>query len=112
MLKNDKGFTLFETLIASLLLFSMLTMLLPLLSLLAKEQYDSVERVHITNELHDDLQGALIGITTYPSNYTVTPYRASAAFSFKLEGEFLKGCAEWTNAKQKTETKCLYAVLE
>ncbi|WP_143833235.1 prepilin-type N-terminal cleavage/methylation domain-containing protein [Oceanobacillus timonensis] len=111
-MKNDKGFTLFETLIASLLLFTMLTMLFPLLSLLAKEQYDSVERVQITSKLHDDLQGVFIGITSYPSNYTVTPYRTSAEFSFKLEGEYLKGCAEWTNAKQKTETKCLYAILE
>ncbi|MFD1412764.1 hypothetical protein [Oceanobacillus jeddahense] len=112
MWKKDKGFTLFETVIASLLLFSMLTMLLPLLSLIAKEQYNSIEKVRITSKLHDDLQGVLIGTTPYPSNYTITPYRTAAEFSFILEGDYLKGCAEWTNAKQKTETKCLYAILE
>ncbi|WP_152656210.1 hypothetical protein [Oceanobacillus sp. CFH 90083] len=112
MWKKDKGFTLFETLIASLLLFSMLTILLPLLSLIAREQYNSIERVQITSKLYDDLQEVLIGMAPYPNKYTRTPYRTSAEFSFSLEGGYLKGCAEWTNAKQKTETKCLYALME
>ncbi|GEN87394.1 hypothetical protein [Oceanobacillus sojae] len=111
-MKKDKGFTLFETLIASLLLFSMLTILLPLLSLLAKEQYNNIERLKITSKLHDELQGALVGMGTYPGKYTIIPYRTPAEFSFALEGEYLKGCAEWTNAKQQTEEKCLYAILE
>lgn len=112
MWKKDKGFTLFETLIASLLLFSMLTVLLPLLSLLAKEQYSNVERLKITSKLHDELQEALAGTVSYPSEYTIIPYRTSAEFSFALDGEYLKGCAEWTNAKQQTEKKCLYAIME
>ncbi|GGP12753.1 hypothetical protein [Oceanobacillus neutriphilus] len=112
MLKKDKGFTLFETLIASLLLFSMLTILLPLLTLLAKEQYSNMERLKITSKLHDELQEALVGTVSYPSEYTITPYRTSAEFSFALDGEYLKGCAEWTNAKQQTEKKCLYAIME
>lgn len=101
MWKKDKGFTLFETLIASLLLFSMLTILLPLLSIIAKEQYNSIEKVQITSKLHDDMQGVLAGAAPFQDYYTVTPYQTPAAFSFSLEGEYLKGCAEWTNAKQK-----------
>ncbi|WP_339177931.1 hypothetical protein [Oceanobacillus sp. FSL W7-1293] len=112
MWKKDKGFTLFETLIASLLLFSMLTILLPLLSIIAKEQYNSIEKVQITSKLHDDMQGILAGAAPFSGNYTVTPYQTPAAFSFSLEGKYLKGCAEWTNAKQKTESKCLYAIME
>ncbi|GIO23143.1 hypothetical protein J11TS1_17240 [Oceanobacillus sp. J11TS1] len=71
-----------------------------------------MERLQITTKLHDELQGVLIGAAPYPSKYMVTPYRASTEFSFVLEGEYVKGCAEWTNAKEKREKKCLYALME
>lgn len=71
-----------------------------------------MERLQITSQLQDELQGVLNKDTAYPSKYKMTPYRISAEFSFTLDGEYLKGCAEWTNAKEKREKKCLYAIME
>lgn len=113
MQRKDSGFTFVETLIATLLLFSILSLLIPALTFIKLEQAVFHERLRITSALHDDLSRYLWEPQLHEQvTYSVTPHKTQAEFSFTLEGDQLKGCATWQNAKQKREEKCLYGLLE
>ncbi|WP_327605832.1 prepilin-type N-terminal cleavage/methylation domain-containing protein [Virgibacillus tibetensis] len=111
LLKNS-GFTLIEVLIASSLLMMIVTTIVPLLSLLSYERTILGERRAVSYQLHDELQDYIWGENeTIPFSSIETIDEKEVLFEFKMENEFVKGCAKWENVKKFNEKICLYALL-
>ncbi len=53
---NHKGFTLLEVLVATTIIFMLITTMVPLTTLLTKERKLASENLILANMLHDELQ--------------------------------------------------------
>lgn len=102
---------MFEVLIASLLFFTVLTILLPLFSLLKQEQHILHERRTVVYKLHDELQTALWNSTSNQAySYRLPKSDTNILFTFEWSQEELIGCAQWKNVKKRQEEYCLYGM--
>ncbi|MDY0405586.1 type II secretion system protein [Virgibacillus sp. 179-BFC.A HS] len=111
---NQAGFTLIEVLAAASILFSSISIALPIISLIAKERDVLQHRVIFANMLHDELQQR---IATGDDNllqdqYNEQLYGKSVVFTFIKTNLQIKGCAKWDNAKKNQEQICLYGLVE
>lgn len=107
MLNND-GFSLIEVLIATSIIFMLLTTIIPLASLLEQERTVLGQRRTLSAMLHDELQPFLWGKSQIPATYSEMNGLLEIRFKFVYEGEYVKGCVNWENARKKNETICLY----
>jgi prepilin-type N-terminal cleavage/methylation domain-containing protein len=110
-LKKNKGFTLIEVLIAATILMTVITTIVPIISLVQAERQVLSERRTLSLKLHDELQQFLwLEDITLPAAYSETIHEKAVQFTFIIENEYVKGCAEWQNAKRRTELFCLYGL--
>ncbi|WP_164216103.1 hypothetical protein [Virgibacillus sp. YIM 98842] len=110
-LKKSNGFTFIETLIAASLLLTAVTTVVPIISLMHTEREVLSERRAISLELHDELQQFLwTEEAPVPSDYLKINDKKEVRYTFQYENEFVKGCAEWQNAKKIHESFCLYGL--
>ncbi|GAB3791359.1 hypothetical protein [Virgibacillus kimchii] len=108
-MKKSNGFSFIEILIAASLLMTFVSIIVPIISLVQTEREVLSERRNFTLKLHDELQSFLwMDDTALPSNFAETLQQKEIEFSFKSENGFVKGCAEWQNAKKENESFCLY----
>lgn len=86
--------------------------MIPIASLLNKGGKNIEQRHLYTETLHDELQIVLWGSSLeLPLLYEKEIDASKIKLSFIMEGEFVKGCANWENAKNKTETTCLFGYM-
>lgn len=108
ILLNDKGFTLLEVIVASTIIMMVVTTIIPISSLLEQQKMILSERRAHSSMLHDELQAILWNNEQLPQRFTNKIQFIDVNFYFTAEGEYVKGCAKWKNAKGKSETICLY----
>ncbi len=112
-MQNSKGFSLIEVLVAASIVFTLVLTTIPITSLLMQEREVLSERRLISSRLHDELQQFLWqGDVSPPASFTRTVNKASASFHFSAEGKFIRGCAEWKNARKQKDKICLYGIPE
>ncbi|RDW19192.1 hypothetical protein CWR48_09080 [Oceanobacillus arenosus] len=105
------GFTLIEVIVASAILMSVITTIVPIISTLNKEQQRLSDRRIIVHTLHDEMQPFLWSATSETSSkFTKNVNDQQVAFQFANEDHYLKGCAIWQNVKYAEETICLYGI--
>lgn len=109
-MKKNNGFSLAEILIASAILMSVATTVLPIISLLHSERQVLSDRRALSLMVHDELQQFLWTDTAPPAAYVKTIRKKEVQFTFVQENEYVKGCAEWENAKKRHEAFCLYGL--
>ncbi|MFA1821547.1 type II secretion system protein [Virgibacillus oceani] len=110
-MKKNEGFTLIEVLIATTILMTVVTTAVPIISMVQSERQVLSERRTISLKVHDELQQFLwLEDITLPTAYSETIHEKAVQFTFKKENEYVKGCAEWQNAKRRSESFCLYGV--
>ncbi len=110
ILSNSRGFTLLEVLVASSIVFTLLTTIIPIASLLEQERVVERERLTFSARLHDELQSFLWNDLQLPLSYSDVIHLIDVTFNFTHEGEYIKGCVNWENARKKSETICLYGL--
>lgn len=84
---------------------------MPIISKLQLEQHILSERRSIAIQLHENLQQYI-----WSDDYEM-PAETNQKFSdrdvhflFVKENQFIKGCANWENAKERNETICFYGL--
>lgn len=107
-LLNNKGFTILEAIVASSIILMLITTILPISSLLERERAVLSERRELGSILHDRLQPVLWNDLDLPFGYAETIHAVDVTFHFTYDGEYVKGCGTWENARGKSETICLY----
>lgn len=106
---NRNGFTFIEVLIASSIFFSFLTVTVPIVTLITKEQALLQDRQKIAVKLHEELQFFLWeDHSDLPVSDFVTIHTKRVNLVFTKSNFLIKGCATWENARQKEESICLY----
>lgn len=94
---------------ATLLFFTIIILLLPLFSLLIKEQLVLQERRTIAYILHDKLQSNLWNdLQNEKSTFLLENSQTEVTFDFETEQRILKGCAQWVNINHRQEEYCLH----
>lgn len=86
----------------------LMTTIIPMTSLLEQERTVLSERRVLSAKLHDELQPFLWNDLQIPSSYSEKSELIDVTFSFTYEGQYIKGCVDWENARKKDETICLY----
>ncbi|MBT2214448.1 type II secretion system GspH family protein [Virgibacillus dakarensis] len=109
-MRNSNGFSLIEVLAAFSIIFMITTTVIPLTSLINKEEEVLRERRHHANQLHDELQTYLWGENKPlpPATYAKVENSTMLFYRFTMENDLVKGCVKWKNVKNKKETFCLY----
>ncbi|ALX48074.1 competence type IV pilus minor pilin ComGE [Lentibacillus amyloliquefaciens] len=108
-MKNNKGFSLVESLVAASLLMMMITTLVPAMNLLQNERESQQQKRMMVNSLHHELQPFLWeGHNNLPHHFSKTIDGHKAEFRMTDEGTLMKGCVNWRNVKNKTEQFCIY----
>jgi len=110
MLTNSKGFIWVETLIAMTVFISLCTFVLPIYSTIQQHQTIISERSLIGQHLYNELQKQLHEDRNPTYTSTETLVNRTVRIAFSLDGKFVKGCATWTNVKNKQEKLCLYGL--
>lgn len=109
MLKNNKGMTLIEVLIASSIIIMLISTIIPISTLLLKERNVLNERQIFIAYLHDELQTVLFeeeGVLPQKSQKEVK--QRMVTLSFVRDDQLIKGCIQWENVKKIKEKHCLY----
>ncbi|SFA71187.1 hypothetical protein SAMN04488072_101174 [Lentibacillus halodurans] len=108
-MRNSKGFSLIESLVAASLLMMIITTLIPATNLLLNERESLKQKRIMTNELHSELQPFIWEEeNNLPQRWFKMVNGSEAEFRFTSEDNLLKGCVIWNNAKNKTDQFCLY----
>jgi hypothetical protein len=82
---------------------------MPIAAQINLEQQILKEQRYIQSKLYDDLQTMLWTTTEpFPITYERLVKEKQVTFTFSQEQLLIKGCAKWTNAKQKEKIFCLY----
>ena len=108
---QNKGFTLIEVLVAKSIIITLLLTFIPIYSTITYEQHILKTRLLATSTLHDELM--LYG-TDEESEKTFTKNinNESVTIVFINQSKYTKGCATWTNIKEREEEICLYGYNE
>lgn len=101
-----------EVLFASMILMTFIMTIVPIASLLKQEKEVLSERRLIANHLHDELQNYLWSEKNSSDRYSDVVDKTAVDLRFAKENDFIKGCVDWTNARQRKETFCLYGYPE
>lgn len=106
-MKNDKGFTLIEALVAMSIIMMLMATIIPIDIFIKQERRTLYERRIIVAYLHDTLQHIVWNHDDLNSNVRLVNGK-HVTVHYTNEMGLIKGCATWENAKQQKETKCLY----
>ncbi|MFC3039056.1 type II secretion system protein [Virgibacillus xinjiangensis] len=110
---NTRGFTFIESLVAFTILMTTVTTVFPIIALVSTEQAILSDRRDISLRLHDELQLYIRqDDRPLPAEYTKSHSVRDVTYSFFMDAGFIKGCAEWKNAKHKEEIYCIYGIKE
>ncbi|WP_176447378.1 prepilin-type N-terminal cleavage/methylation domain-containing protein [Lentibacillus sp. CBA3610] len=108
-MRNSKGFSLIEALVAASLLMMMITTLIPATNLLLNERENLRQKRYMINELQHELQPFLWEAShDLPHRFLKTVDGSEAEFRMTPDGKLVKGCVTWSNVKNRTEEFCLY----
>lgn len=89
-----------------------MTTVVPVYTTIQKEKTILHERSIVSMELYNELQQVLYeGIDGKGHKYIKHIEDRPITFMFIEEGEYIKGCATWSNEKHKQENRCLYGLL-
>ncbi|RDW21932.1 type II secretion system protein [Oceanobacillus chungangensis] len=109
-MKNN-GFTMIEVIVASVILFSVITTIIPIVSTVEKEQKVLSDRRIMIHTLHDELQSFIVGNPLRkPTEHIKEINRRQAVFRFSTESDYIKGCVNWENVRKRKETICLFGI--
>lgn len=87
-----------------------MTTMLPIYTSIQKEKLTLEERSRISTELLNELHLVLHDKNEWERSFTKQIANRSANFTFSREDEYVKGCVNWTNAKDKHEERCLFGI--
>ena len=106
-MKKSRGFTLVEVLAAMAIFILIALTLLPLHMTIEQERKNLHDKRIIVNGLHDALQ-EYIREEKSESRFTKQIGHQKVEIQFSEEKELWKGCAVWTDVKQRRQTECLF----
>ncbi|MFC4404224.1 hypothetical protein [Gracilibacillus xinjiangensis] len=104
---NEAGYFLFEVMIGTFILLSVLLSILPLVQQLKIENHKLLERTIVTHKLYDSL---LLLNESSPADITYTDWiNTNVVVTIRPVPPYWKGCANWDNVKSDSEQVCLYS---
>jgi len=107
-LSKINGFTLIEILIATGIFMILVMVFVPIITQIKKEETVLSDRRSIAYELHDELQPFIWNNKSLPNTFSKRNYNGRIVqYTFTEENKFIKGCAQWENARKTNETFCL-----
>jgi len=112
LLFNYNGFTLIEVLISSSIVFLLVTIIIPITTLLHQERSVLNHRRIASSELHDELQKFIWTDSMITSSYSKSIQTNHYYFNFVTEEELIKGCVTWENVRKVEEMFCLYGMVK
>lgn len=111
MLQEKNGFSLIEVMISASILLGAVALFIPIISQVQMEQHILSERRLIANQLHSEIQYYIrTEEKLLPSGFYKQSSHTEIYFYFMKEDNFIKGCAQWQNAKKREENLCLYGL--
>ena len=100
-----------EVMIAASILFSTITIFIPITSQIQIEKKVLRERRAIAYQLQEELQQYIwTDNNVLPSTFTFKQDAKLFHFQFIEDNNFVRGCVQWENAKEIDESFCLYAL--
>src|SRR5690554_6650517 len=104
---NRNGFTFIEALVSlNIIIFISLTVA-PLSTLVMQERVNALLKRDVVHMLYEDLLYRANG-NDATMHYEKSIQQTNVQFTFQLENEYMRGCANWENKKTRKETFCLY----
>lgn len=110
MLMNSKGFTFTEALVALNIVLVIVFTVAPIIYTIHFERQILYDRRTISSKLHDDIQAYVYGDVQLPDDYVKTINDIPVQVKIKTNNNYIKGCADWKNIKQREEEICLYGL--
>lgn len=108
ILKNSNGFSVIEAFVSLGILVLVATSFLPLASFVSYEKEALSHKRQIVLLLHDELQSVLMK-NDFPTTRKVFLDSVVTTFEFtNTESRLIKGCATWTNIRNRNEEICIY----
>lgn len=113
-MKDNKGFTLLETVVAASILFTVILIVVPISSLLMIERNVQSERYEYTKQLQLELQPFIHRESKLRStNYNRVVNNKKLSFHITKENNnLIKGCVTWENVRTNQEETCLYGYIK
>lgn len=110
MLKNNKGFTFTEALVALNIVLVIIFTVAPIINLIHFEREILYDRRAISSQLHDHLQTVIYANDLLPYEQSEKINNIFVTMTFKIESEYIEACAYWENIKEREEQICLYGL--
>lgn len=95
---------------ASTITLLLISIIVPISTLLIQERKVLSDRRMIGSLLHDELQKQIWMDGKLPKTFYKTKDSKSLKFDFLLEGELIKGCVSWENVRKSEEMFCLFGM--
>lgn len=114
-MKNNKGFFTIEAIASFHIFLTIMLTLIPIIYQLKAEQETLSERRYAQTQLHGQLLEYLYAPENPSNELTIEMADSSKqvlTIQFLETGDKVKGCAEWTNAKENSERFCIYGKKE
>ncbi|WP_058307459.1 hypothetical protein [Gracilibacillus massiliensis] len=106
--RNQKGFYILETLISTMLFFTVCLTLLPIQYHLLLEKKIIHEETAAIYFLSEELHKAILNQPEEDKFIYHDVISTPITIEFTSTPTLLKGCVTWINAKQTKQTKCLH----
>lgn len=109
-MQNNKGFTITEVLLASLLLLTIAITILPISIQVYKERQMLNEEQLIMHVLYEEVKRNLLTNSYYENKITQHSIRnTNFTIHYQKENIFIKSCAKWMNLRNDVKEVCFYA---
>lgn len=109
-MQNNKGFTLTEVMLGSLLLLLMMLTILPISIQLYKERQILNEEQLIMHVLYEEMKRSLLTNSYDEKKITHHSVRNTTfTIHYQKQDSFIKRCAKWINLRSEQKEVCFYA---
>lgn len=110
MLKNSKGFTFTEALVAFSITLVICITVAPIINIVHYERKSLHDKRIISSFLHDELQNFIYDSDRLPHNRKTKVNNRSVQINIILDDKFIEACADWDNRHSREEEVCLYGI--
>lgn len=109
LLNDKKGFVLIEALVTITIILTTVSIIIPSSIIVKKERQVLIDQQRIVTKLHDLIQPYIWDSKLLDKDsFSIKVKDRLVTIDISSEQKLIKGCAQWENVKQKTETFCLY----
>lgn len=108
ILKNNSGFSLVEVVVSASIIFMLITIALPIITIVQRESKELTNHRTIAETLHDELYQYIQKQTYKKTSYVKNVEHKAVQLSFEVQISNVKGCASWEHERDGNKSICLY----